>query len=252
MRKKKSLYLITILILLLMVVSIPVSAASAKSGLASYKTVTERKSQKFGNMTISMKWNGKTKNLYIKKGKITKKIASIAGSAVVTNGKEIYYGTGTWKSAGITAYYSNRAIWRYSISNGKKKAILKSNSTGMALTPFACDGTYLYIGNQSQYQNEFYGMTVLNLKSGKSKNVSYDVDKLQNVNGKLLMSGCGFPHGAGLYLINRDGSKAKRISKENVSKVQVKGKYIYFTETTYMFVSKKYRCKLDGSGRKRV
>ena len=257
MNKKKSLYLLTVFVLLLMTVCIPVSAASAKSGLASYKQVTERKSQRFGNVTISIKLNGKSLNqsacnLYVKKGNTKQKIATVNGDMAVTNGKYVYYSTGTYQSAGITAYYSNRSVWRYTISSGRKQKMLTNKKTGMAFTPFACDGTYLYIGNQSQYQGEFYGMTVLNLKSGKKKTFSYDVDRVQNANGKLLVSGCGFPHGAELYLINRDGSKAKRISRDRVTKVTVKGKYIYYTETTETFISKKYRCKLDGKNRKVV
>ena len=47
-----------------------------------------------------------------------------------------------------------------------------------------------------------------------------------------------------------NGKKAKKLSEENVVKVKVKGKYIYFTEATLSLQSRECRCDLNGKNKK--
>ena len=49
---------------------------------------------------------------------------------------------------------------------------------------------------------------------------------------------------------NRNDSGRKLITRENVTQVSVKGKYIYYTESKYSWESRKCRCDLNGNNKK--
>lgn len=226
---------------------------SSENNLAAYKTVTTEKAQRVGNITYSIKYNGWLGHTYTiyksKNGKKEVLIPNCVSDTFVTNGKYIYYSTGKYLYSTNYAIYNNRNICRYTIKSGKSEVIKKNKDTGLVYAPFACDGKYLYIGVQTQYAGEYGGLIVINLKTKKSISVKKDVDKIQNVNGKLLVSATGFPHGGALYLMNRDGTGVKLLTDQNVIKVEVKGKYIYFTESTITWNTKRYKCNLDGSNK---
>lgn len=112
-----------------------------------------------------------------------------------------------------------------------------------------CNGTYLYLGEQTQYGDGFSGFSALNLKSKQIKRVNADCSTVQTVNGKILVTAVGFPHGGPVYLVKKDGSGCKYITKRAI-KVQVKGKYIYYTEATYDWKVRKCRCDLNGNKKK--
>lgn len=219
------------------------------SNLKSYKRITEDTSVKIGSVKFSTK-NGV---IYATSGGKKKVLVRGCVSGGLTDGKVLYYSTG--KSPRNAANngsmeYRNRKVYKYTISSAKKKVIYKRAAYGSALTPFACDGIYLYLGGSSQYLYGFWNMTVLNLKTQKSRFISKEASFIQPVKGRLLVSATAFPHGGPLYLMNRDGSKVKYITKENVSEVKIKGNYIYYTEMKYTWESRRCRCNLDGSNPK--
>lgn len=232
----------------------PPTEVQAASGLSSYKRVVERKSQKIGNTIYSMKYNNKTNRyaIYMRRNGKTQAIArDCSGASFVTNGKVIYYTSGEFYSYGNLWQYKNIRIKQYSISSRKFKTLLYKSGPAVTSAPVACDGTYLYFGNCTQYGEAYGGLSVMNLKTRKVASVKCDVSNIRRLsNGKLLVSATEFPHGGNLFLMNRNGTGKKLITRENVTQVSVKGNYIYYTETKYSWESRKCRCDLNGNNRK--
>ena len=150
----------------------------------------------------------------------------------------------------IYPIYSFVKIYQYNIYTRKQKKIMQRKDTGLMMMPFASDGTYVYAGNATQYGSVYGNLTVINAKKKTKVTVGCDVSKVWKVKSKVLVSATDAPHGAALYLINPNGKKAKKLSEENVVKVKVKGKYIYFTEATLSLQSRECRCDLNGKNKK--
>ena len=226
-------------------------AASKKNGLKNYKTITVEKSQKIKGMVYSMEKNGDGYTVIAAKNGDQKTILSYCDSpAVTTNGKYVYYATGEFQMMSNYPIYSNVKIYQYNINTQKQKKIMQRKDAGLMMVPFASDGTYVYAGNATQYGSVYGNLTVINAKKKTKVTVGCDVSKVQKVKNKVLVSATDAPHGAALYLINPNGKKAKKLSEENVVKVKVKGKYIYFTEATLSLQSRECRCDLNGKNKK--
>ena len=91
----------------------------------------------------------------------------------------------------------------------------------------------------------------MNVRTRRVAYTNYDVSDIRRLsNGKLLVSATEFPHGGSLAIMNRNGSGRKLITRENVTQVSVKGKYIYYTESKYSWESRKCRCDLNGNNKK--
>lgn len=226
-------------------------AASKKNGLKNYKTITVEKSQKIKGMVYSMEKNGDGYTVIAAKNGGQKTILSYCDSpAVTTNGKYVYYATGEFQMMSNYPIYSNVKIYQYNINTQKQKKIMQRKDAGLMMVPFASDGTYVYAGNATQYGSVYGNLTVINAKKKTKVTVGCDVSKVQKVKNKVLVSATDAPHGAALYLINPNGKKAKKLSEENVVKVKVKGKYIYFTEATLSLQSRECRCDLNGKNKK--
>ena len=127
--------------------------------------------------------------------------------------------------------------------------LISFRGAGPADSIIGCDGTYLYMGYQTQYGDGLGNFAVVNLKKRQIKRLGKDCSTVQSVKNKVLVTAVGFPHGGPVYLINRDGSKCKIISDRAI-KVSVKGRYIYYTEATYDWKTRKCRCDLNGNNKK--
>ena len=254
-RKAKVTYAILFLAALVLFLAVKPGtvtyAASKKNGLKNYKTITVEKSQKIKGMVYSMEKNGDGYTVIAAKNGDQKTILSYCDSpAVTTNGKYMYYATGEFQMMSNYPIYSNVKIYQYNINTRKQKKIMQRKDTGLMMMPFASDGTYVYAGNATQYGSVYGNLTVINAKKKTNVTVGCDVSKVWKVKSKVLVSATDAPHGAALYLINPNGKKAKKLSEENVVKVKVKGKYIYFTEATLSLQSRECRCDLNGKNKK--
>lgn len=226
------------------------SVQAASDGLNSYKKITTYQSQKIGKTIYSVKYNDSTRKftIYAKtNGKSRVLIRDCRSDSIITNGKYIYYAVGNYVSYGYLPEYTGRRLVRYTISSGKTSIIKSFSGKGWIYAPFACDGTYLYFGMPQQYGGAYDNFSVLNLKNKKTIYLKSRASNVQKVKNKLLVSGTNFPHGAPLYLINKNGSGQKYITKENVIEVSIKGNYIYYTEATYTWSTRKCRCDLNGN-----
>ncbi len=211
-------------------------------------------SQKIGAVRYSLQENSggsRTYTIYAEKNGKKAALIKDSISGFVTNGKYIYYTTGTYQRPGATGggYYKNMSVKRYTISSKKSTVIYKIKGTAEVRMPFACDGTYLYTG--CPYRAAYRDVTVYNLKNKKTVSIKWMAGELQSVNGKLLVSAVNFRMGGipgSLYLMNRDGTNAKMIAG-GVSSVEVKNQYIYFTQEGYQsgsFKKRSCRCDLNG------
>ena len=225
----------------------------AASGLSSYKRVSFYKSQKIGNTTYSMKYNDRYKRYIIymrRNGKIQAVIKDCSGASFVTNGKVIYYTSGNYYSNGSLPKYKNIRIKQYSVNSRKSKTLNYKSGPALTTAPIECDGSYLYFANCTQYGGAYGNLCVMNLKTRRIVSTGYDVSNIRRLsNGRLLVSATEFPHGGQLYLMNRNGTGKKMISRE-IEAVSVKGKYIYYTELTYSWSRRKCRCDLNGNNKK--
>ena len=226
----------------------------AASGLSSYKKVSSYKSQKIGNTVYSMKYNSRSNHFTIymrRNGKTRALVSDCVGGSFVTNGKVIYYTSGTFYSYGsFGGNYKNIRIRKYSISSRKSTTLRYKSGPASALAPIACDGTYLYFGTCTQYDGAYRNLSIMKLKNKKVTTTKYSVSDIRRLsNGKLLISATKFPHGGSLAVMNRNGSGKKLISG-GVTQLSVKGRYIYYTESKYSWESRKCRCDLNGNNRK--
>lgn len=227
----------------------------AASGLSSYKRVSFYKSQKIGNTVYSMKYNDRYNRytIYMRRnGKTQALVRDCSGGSFVTNGKVIYYTSGNFYSYGsFGGNYKNIRIKQYSISSRKSRTLLYKSGPARSLAPVACDGTYLYFGLCTQYGGAYYNLSIMNVRTRRVAYTNYGVSDIRRLsNGKLLVSATEFPHGGSLAIMNRNGSGRKLITRENVTQVRVKGKYIYYTESKYSWESRKCRCDLNGNNKK--
>lgn len=225
----------------------------AVEGLSSYKKVTFYKANKVGSTTYLMKYNDKTKRYSIcaqKNGRNRVLVSNCISGTVVTNGKYLYYEKGTFTRGGaFGASYENRKIVCLTIRNKSVKGIVNYQSVGKAHSIIGCDGRYLYMGEQTQYGDGFNGFTVYDLKSKQMNQVGTSCSTVQAVKDKVLVTTVGVPHGGPVYLVEKDGSGRKYITQRAIS-VKVKGNYIYYTEATYDWQTRKCRCDLNGDNQK--
>ncbi|MCD7866914.1 MAG: DUF5050 domain-containing protein, partial [Clostridiales bacterium] len=172
------------------------------------------------------------------------------GYGILTNGEYLYYSVGEYESSTINYYlYSRISIYRYNIASRESQLIYsQEGSTGLYL-PFACIDNYLYAGSETQYGGEYGTFLSINLSTGEAVRVVKEADSIQQLPGsdKLLVSATGFPHGGPLYLISPDGKEVVLITEEAVCEVEVENDFIYFTETTMTWETKRGKCNLDGS-----
>ncbi len=225
----------------------------AAEGLNLYKRVPFYNSQKVGGSIYSLKYNDNTKryNIYVEKnGKKSVLAKNCISGTIVTNGKYIYYESGSFAQRGSFGYsYKGRKIICMKISTKKVTRITNFRDAGRAHSMMGCDGRYLYIGEQTQYGDGFGNFSVLDLKTKSIKQTNKDSSAVQSVKGKVLVNSVGFPHGGPVYLVNKDGSNLKVICDRAI-KVSVKGNYIYYTEATYDWRTRKCRCDLNGNKKK--
>ena len=162
----------------------------------------------------------------------------------------IYYESGSFVQRGsFGCSYKGRKIICMKISTKKVTRITDFRDVGRAHSMLGCDGRYLYIGEQTQYGDGFGNFSVLDLKAKSIKQINKDSSAVQLVKGKVLVNSVGFPHGGPVYLVNKDGSNLKVICDRAI-KVSVKGNYIYYTEATYDWRTRKCRCDLNGNKKK--
>ena len=226
---------------------------AASNGLNAYKKITFYKSGKVNGTTYSMKYNDRT-NRYIvyasKNGKKKAILNSCSSGSIVTNGKFLYYESAAFlRSGSFGGTYKNLKLVQYNLKTRKNKVLISFRGEGPADSIIGCDGTYLYMGYQTQYGDGLGNFAVVNLKKRQIKRLGKDCSTVQSVKNKVLVTAVGFPHGGPVYLINRDGSKCKIISDRAI-KVSVKGNYIYYTEATYDWKTRKCRCDFNGNNKK--
>ena len=233
----------------------PVTAEAAAKGLASYKTVSSEKGCKIGKTYFYMKYNSSTGKyiVYAKKNGKKRVITKNCGSRnAVTNGKYLYYGTGTViprNPYGST--FRNRKLVRCTVSSRKNKTLKKLSGEGAAWTPIACDGRYLYYGTAAVYSaSAVSNFSVLDQKNGKTKTSNYDASEVRKAGSRVLVSGNAFPPGRGsiVYLMSRDGKPYQYISFSGIN-VRIKGKYIYLSAIGNWgngLESRNFKCTLDG------
>lgn len=231
------------------------TAEAAAKGLSSYKTVSSRKGCKIGKTHFYMKYNSSTGKyiVYAKKNGKKRVITKNCGSRnAVTNGKYLYYGTGTVisrSSYGNT--FRNRKLVRCTVSNRKNKTLKKMSGKGAAWTPIACDGRYLYYGTAAGYsESAVNNFSVLDQKNGKTKTSNYDASEVRKAGSRVLVSGNAFPPGRGsiVYLMSCDGKPYQYISFSGRD-VRIKGKYIYLSVIGNWGngpESRNFKCTLDG------
>lgn len=232
---------------------------AASSGLTSYKVIRASKGCKIGKTVFYMKYNNATGKytIYAKKNGKNHILTKDSGSRVaVTNGKNLYYGTGTIVSkSGMGSSYGstfrNRSIVKCTVSNGKKATVKKLSGVGDVYSPIACDGKYLYYGTPTQYaDNAVNGFSVLNLGSKKVTVLGSETSEVRKAGSRVLVSGNEFPQSCDgqTYLMSRDGKIYQIISLKG-RKVRIKGKYIYLTETNYWgrgLETRNFKCTLQG------
>lgn len=226
---------------------------AASNGLSAYKKITFYKSGKVNGTIYSMKYNDRT-NRYIvyasKNGKKKALLNSCSSGSIVTNGKYLYYESAAFlRSGSFGGTYKNRKLVQYNLKTRKNKVLISFRGEGLADSIIGCDGTYLYMGYQTQYGDGLGNFAVVNLKKRQIKRLGKDCSTVQSVKNKVLVTAVGFPQGGPVYLINRDGSKCKIISDRAI-KVSVKGNYIYYTEATYDWKTRTCRCDLNGNNKK--
>ena len=262
MKNKRNKFnrLLTICMTLLMVFSVMFTAAgttenvqAASGGLGAYKKITFYKSGKVNGTTYSMKYNSRTHRYIVyaaKNGKKKAVLKSCSSSSIVTNGKYLYYESTAFISMGsFGGTYRKRKLVQYNLKTGKNKVLISFKGEGHEDSIIGCDGTYLYMGYQTQYGDGLTNFAVVNLKKRQVKRLGKDCSTVQKVKNRVLVTAVGFPHGGPVYLINRDGSKCKTICSRAI-KVSVKGNYIYYTEATYDWKTRKCRCNLNGNNKK--
>ena len=207
-----------------------------------YKTFSENAPITIGKTKFSMAYDSSAEKYTIyETTNGTKKILikNNSGYVAVTNGSVIYYAVGN-------GWNSSYSIYKYTISNGSESFI----TSGLRYEPIACDGNYLYYGTAWQYGGVVGPMQVMDLKTKKSISTNRDVDNLVPVNGKLLASCTGKPHGGPLFLMNKDGSGIKMLTDQSVSQYKIEGNYIYFMEITHSWDQRVSRCDLNGNNKK--
>lgn len=233
----------------------PATVEAASGGLASYKTVSAGSSCKIGKTVFSMKYNNSTGKytIYAKKnGKNRVLTKNSASRIAVTNGKNLYYGSGTviTKSRGMSTF-RNRSIVKCTVSSRKSRTIKKLSGQGTAYSPIACDGTYLYYGTATQYSDRAVGsFSVLNLNNKKVTRLGGETSEVRKAGNRVLVSGNDFPANAGgpTYLMSRSGKIYQIISMQG-RKVRIKGKYIYLSETNNWgrgYETRNFKCTLQG------
>ena len=221
------------------------------NNLDSYKQITEHHTQKIGDVVYSLKYDDETRNYTIyaeRDGKKEEFIQNCKSAVVMTNGKYLYYATGSLVEVRNYPIYENRCIIQYTMESKISETLVCEKEEGMMYTPFACDGNYLYIGIATQYGNAYGAFYVLNLKDRTLTLGGNEAGDIQEVEGKLLVSATEFPHGGDLYFVNKDGTGYQSLTEEKVSEVEVKEGYIYFTEVRDMRF-RKCRCNLDGTNK---
>lgn len=226
---------------------------AASSGLSAYKKISFYKSDKVKGTTYSMKYNSRT-NRYIvyatKNGKKKVVFKNCSSGTIVTNGKFFYYESAAFvRSGNFGGTYRKRTLMQYNLKTGTNKVLISFGGEGPVDGIIGCDGTYLYMGYETQYGDGMGNFAVVNLETRQIKRLKKDCSTVQKVKNKVLVTAVGFPHGGPVYLINRDGSKCKTICGRAI-KVSVKGNYIYYTEATYDWKTRKCRCDLNGNKKK--
>ncbi len=259
-KRKQGNKLPSICMVLLLVFSILFTTAetaenvqATSNGLSAYKKITFFKSGKVNGTTYSMKYNDRT-NRYIvyaaKNGKKKAILNSCSSGSIVINEKYLYYESAVFlRSGNFGGTYKKRKLVQYNLKTRKNKVLISFKGEGPVDSVIGCDGTYIYMGYQTQYGDGLGNFTVVNLKKRQVKRLGKDCSTVQSVKNKVLVTAVGFPHGGPVYLINRDGSKCKIIS-DRVIKVSVKGSYIYYTEATYDWKTRKCKCDLNGNNKK--
>ena len=206
---------------------------AASGGLGAYKKITFYKSGKVNGTTYSMKYNSRTHRYIVyaaKNGKKKAVLKSCSSGTIVTNGKYLYYESAAFlRSGSFGGTYKNRKLVQYILNTRKYLVLISFWGVVPADSIIGCDGTYLYMGYQTQYGDGMGNFAVVNLKKRQIKRLGKDCSTVQSVKNKVLVTAVGFPHGGPVYLINRDGSKCKTICSRAI-KVSVKGNYIYYTE----------------------
>ena len=102
-----------------------------------------------------------------------------------------------------------------------------------------------YFGLCTQYGGAYYNLSIMNVRTRRVAYTNYGVSDIRRLsNGKLLVSATEFPHGGSLAIMNRNGSGRKLITRENVTQVSVKGKYITTQNRNNSWESRKCRCDL--------
>lgn len=262
MKNKRNKFnrLLTICMTLLIVFSVMFTAAgttenvqAASGGLGAYKKITFYKSGKVNGTTYSMKYNSRTHRYIVyaaKNGKKKAVLKSCSSGTIVTNGKYLYYESAAFlRSGNFGGTFRKRKLVQYNLKTGKNKVLISFKGEGPVDSIIGCDGTYLYMGYQTQYGDGMGNFAVVNLKKRQVKRLEKDCSTVQKVKNRVLVTAVGFPHGGPVYLINRDGSKCKTICSRAI-KVSVKGNYIYYTEATYDWKTRKCRCDLNGNNKK--
>ena len=219
---------------------------------AAYKRVSESSGiVSSGGYKFSYSNNGSSYVLKIAKGSSTKTI-QVKTYSSLTNGKYVYYGTGSASSQTTTVY-------RYKLSNGSTTRIFSATVDRNGIGSNSIDlvgltGSYLYYGDGAQYGGTVYDLRVYNLKKGTIRNTGISTaSNVRVVNKKILVDATGTPHGGPLYLVKKSGSGKKQLgSYYYVERVRVTSKYIYYLQSSGYgtLEGRIVRCKLNGSGTK--
>ena len=144
---------------------------AASNGLSAYKKITFYKSGKVNGTIYSMKYNDRT-NRYIvyasKNGKKKALLNSWSSGSIVTNGKYLYYESAAFlRSGSFGGTYKNRKLVQYNLKTRKNKVLISFRGEGPADSIIGCDGTYLYMGYQTQYGDGLGNFAVVNLKKDR-------------------------------------------------------------------------------------
>ena len=207
---------------------------------AAFKSFTSNSPVTIGSSVFSKAYNSSSGyyTIYVTKGgKRTALVSKAVGYTSVTNGSILYY------SEGKSGQNSSYTIYKYNISSGAKERVV----AGLRFEPIACEGDCLYYGSGMQYGGVVSPLRVINTKSKSTVSLNYDADNIQVINGKLLVSATGKPHGGPFFIMNKNGSGVKLITNQNVSAYRIKGNYIYFLEVTYYWDKRACRCDLNGN-----
>lgn len=169
----------------------------------------------------------------------------------MTDGTDIYYiSLGSYMKAADIENLHKTTVYKYTISTGEKKKLV--TSTGLRFAN--CASTkYAYLTYQKKkFMWDQYGLYVLNLSTGKLKNLGKDQGACNIYKNRVYVyaSGGDICYDYKIYSYKLDGTKKKVIAKGAFAGVK-KGK-VYSVQQKKNGLIRGFKCNLLGKKKKPI